>query len=76
MDDIFIRYVELPLSVRAFTCLDDNGDFNIYANSRLSYELIQEALTHEVTHIKCGHFHSSMSIRAIEMEADKKLIFG
>lgn len=40
MDDIFIRYVELPLSVRAFTCLDDNGDFNIYANSRLSYELI------------------------------------
>ena len=76
MDDIFIRYIELPPNVRAFTCLDDNGDFNIYANSRLSYELIQVALNHEVTHIKCGHFHSNMSIRAIEREADRKLIFG
>ena len=38
MDEFILRLVELSSKVNAVTVLDDNEDFNVYVNSRLSEE--------------------------------------
>lgn len=57
MDNYIVRIVKLPRSVRGFTIPDENGDYNIYLNDRLSDEGLVEAYDHEVQHIEAGHFY-------------------
>ena len=47
--NVFIREMKMPLTIRAFTVPDENGDYNIYINSDLSDEAKEEALKHEKT---------------------------
>ena len=63
---IFIREMKMPLSIRAFTVPDENGDFNIYVNSDLSDEAKAEALNHEKLHIENNDFNSNDLARKIE----------
>ena len=63
---IFIREMKMPLSIRAFTVPDENGDFNIYVNSDLSDEAKEEALEHEKKHIENDDFTSGDLARKIE----------
>ena len=71
MDDIICRFIELPPRVNAVTVVDENGDFNIYVNSRLSTEEQRKAFSHEKRHIKKAHFHSLKSVEECEDEAKK-----
>ena len=56
----------MPLTVRAFTLPDANGDFNIYLNEDLSAEAMERALKHEKLHIQRNDFSSTLPARFIE----------
>ena len=63
---IFIRETKMPLTIRAFTVPDENGDYNIYINSDLSDEAKKSALEHEKRHIENNDFESDELARKIE----------
>lgn len=65
---IFCRYLDMPVSTKAFTSADRRGDYNIFLNSRLSYEDRRKAYDHEVRHILCDHFRSDVTARQAERE--------
>ncbi len=67
MSEIIVRIIDMPTSVRGYTSLDPNGDYNIYINGRMSYS--QQILTynHERRHIARDDFSDKKSI--LEAEA-------
>ncbi len=71
MDAIIIRLIDLPLTVRGFTVKDENDDYNIYINARLSDDVRAEAFRHEVDHIRRGHFYDYKSV--VEKELENKI---
>lgn len=70
MEDIFIRPIYLPACVRGITAIDENGDYNVYVNSSLPPDLQEQAVKHELFHIKSGHFYNYDSVKQNEVEAD------
>lgn len=66
MNSVFIRAIKMPLTLRAFTVPDSNGDFNIYINEDLSDEAKRKSLEHEKRHITKNDFHSPFPVGAIE----------
>ncbi len=60
----------MPLTIRAFTIPDANGDFNIYINESLSDEAKQKSLAHEKLHIEHGDFQKNTFARIIEQRCD------
>ena len=63
---IFIREIKMPLTIRAFTVPDANGDFNIYINEDLSDAAKRKSLEHEKTHISRNDFQKEISAKLIE----------
>lgn len=47
MKTVLVRYINLPSTVNAVTVVDENGDYNVYINERLSYYEKFRALEHE-----------------------------
>lgn len=70
MNNIFIRQIKMPLTIRAFTVPDANGDFNIYINDELSEEAKQKSFEHEKAHIENNDFCSLDLARVIEKSAE------
>lgn len=68
MGEVIIRYVNLPLSVKAYTLTDPNDDFNIYINSNHSIDEQEKAKAHELSHIEKGHFFNGQSASMCESE--------
>lgn len=66
MNLIFIREIEMPLTVRGFTVPDANGDFNIYINRDLSDAAKRKSIEHEKTHIRRNDFQKELSVKLIE----------
>jgi hypothetical protein len=64
--DYCIRYVNLPYTVNGVTVMDEEGFFNVYINSRLSYECQQKAIKHELTHIARDDFFRENKLEEIE----------
>ena len=52
----YIRYIDLPCSVKGFTVKDEFNFYNIYTNARLSAKEQNEAINHELRHIKNNDF--------------------
>ncbi len=67
MENIILRELDMPLTVRAFTIPDANGNFNIYININLSDEAKRKSLEHEMLHINNNDFGSDDMARNIEM---------
>ncbi len=67
---MIIRKINLPVEVPGVTVLDENGDYNVYLNDRLSHDAQAEALRHEVEHIKQGHFYKWEDIVLLEEQAE------
>lgn len=63
---IFIREIKMPLTIRAFTLPDANGDFNIYINEDLSDAAKRKSLAHEKMHIMRNDFQKDLSATVIE----------
>ena len=70
---MIIRKIELPIGVDGITVLDENGDYNVYLNDRLSYDAQAEAFLHEVEHIKQGHFYTDEDIILLEERAEYEI---
>lgn len=68
MDAMIIRMIELPWGVKGLTVKDEEGDFNVYINSRLSEDKRVEAFEHELDHIKRGHFYDQKPVFVKELE--------
>lgn len=67
---IFVRLIRFPsTAVRAVTLPNDDGTFDIYINERLPEELRQEALEHELKHIRKDHFYNDDPVWVNEAEA-------
>lgn len=66
MEEIWIRYVDLPCRVNGITVQDENGFYNVYINARLSIAAQREAIEHELTHINRDDFYSLESIQKVE----------
>jgi len=45
---------------------DADGNYNIYINARLSFDVQQDAIAHELSHVEHGDFDSNDDIRAVE----------
>lgn len=70
MNEFYVRYVELPYTVKAVTIPNTEGDFDIYINSTLDEVQQHKALTHEIKHIKKDHFYTDTKpIEVVEDEA-------
>ncbi len=63
---IFVREIKMPLTIRAFTIPDANGDFNIYINEGLSDAAKKKSLEHEKNHISRNDFQKEISAKLIE----------
>lgn len=72
MNSVFIRAIKMPLTLRAFTVADSDGNFNIYINEDLSDEAKRKSLEHEKLHITKNDFYSGMSAGAIEALLESK----
>lgn len=68
MDVLIIREVELPYTVGGATIIDENGDYNVYINSRLSPDRKVKAFRHEIDHIRKNHFGSDKTVAEKESE--------
>ena len=66
MEDIFVRLKDLPYGMTAVTILDEDGDYNVYVNARLSYDGQLQAQRHEMVHIQLDDFYYSRSIEEAE----------
>lgn len=70
MTDYFVRFVEFPQHIKAVTLPNSDGTFDIYVNSALDEIERQNALNHELRHIKKDHFYDfSKDIKTVENEA-------
>lgn len=67
---MIIRKIDLPTEVSGITVLDENGDYNVYLNDKLSYDAQADAFRHEVEHIRQGHFHRLEDIMTLEEQAE------
>jgi len=66
MEQIIVRCINLPCAVKGFVREDENGDYNIYINARLSYDTQTKALRHELRHVKRDDFYSDAGIEDVE----------
>lgn len=66
---IIVRYISLPYTVFGITVPNDNGDFSVYINSKLSDKKKKEAVEHEIKHIKLDHFYDNNPVELNELEA-------
>lgn len=66
MDQIIVRYIDLPAKMKGFVKVDCDGDYNIYININLGYFEQQKALDHELKHIKNGDFYNANDILDVE----------
>ena len=66
MNEIYVRLLSLPMTIRGVTVTDEEGDYNIYINSSLTPDPQTLVLKHEMTHIERNDFASFSDIFEIE----------
>ena len=71
-DDIIVRYLSFKSTVNAVTVIDEDGNYNVYNNDRLSYEAQQEAYEHELYHIEHGHIYNYEPVTDCEAETKEQ----
>lgn len=71
MNDIYIRLIKLPSSVRGFTAPDADGNYNVYINEGLTPEQARKTYRHELKHIRQGDIESPEESGNIELEGHK-----
>ena len=69
VEDIYIRGIKLPHTVKGVVVVDENGDYNIYINNLLNYEMQLKTAEHEIKHIKLNHFYNYDPVIYNEIEA-------
>ncbi len=70
-ENIFVRTIPMPMSVRAFTIPDASGDYNVYINEALSPEQQLKSFEHETRHIRNDDFFRDETAVMIENRMKK-----
>lgn len=65
-DDIAIRFIDLPASIRGFVVCDADDYKNVYVNARLSYDEQKRVIAHELAHIRNNDFYNDDDIEIVE----------
>lgn len=74
-EDVFVRQVELPLTVKGFVTPNDDGTYSVYLNSLYDEETQRRTLEHELRHLDRNHFErEDASYETLEAEADGLLV--
>jgi len=58
MNEIIVRYMDMPTTVKGVAVKDADGDYNVYINPRLGDVAQVLAYEHELRHINRGDFES------------------
>lgn len=58
--DVTVRVIELPAKVRGVTLPNADGTYSVYVNAALSPNVQQEALLHELYHIRNDHLYTAL----------------
>lgn len=66
MDNLYLRYLDLPCTIKGLTIQDEEGNYNIYLNSRLTYEANLKTLQHEINHINNNDFTNPIHVSKME----------
>lgn len=66
MENVFLRYIPLPATVKGLTIQDSEGNYNVYLNARLTHEANLDTFQHEIQHIRNDDFSKYAHIREIE----------
>lgn len=64
--DFVVRFIPLPLHIRAFTVVDNDGICNIYINQSMPHNRQVASFKHELAHIIRDDFCGRTDIRAVE----------
>lgn len=71
MNDVIIRFISLPHTVRGVTVTNPDLTYNIYINSNLPPDIQESAYKHEMRHIGYNDFDNFDDILKIENRAQK-----
>lgn len=71
MEDVFIRYTNLPTSIASFVVTNSDATFTIILNSRLCRERLVLAYEHELKHIQNGDYDRKCGVDLVEVYAHK-----
>lgn len=63
---IYVRYKDFDYAVRGFTIQDEQGDYNVYINSRYSSSSQRRTFIHELKHIRNRDFDKLIPAHIIE----------
>lgn len=69
MDNIYVVYADMPVSVRSYVVVNADESYTIVINSRLSYEQNLVSYNHELDHILNGDYEKGCSADLIEISA-------
>lgn len=69
MENVFVKLIELPYSIRSYVVLNKDQTYTIVLNSRLSHEQNLISYQHEIDHIKNGDYEKKCSVDWIEINA-------
>lgn len=68
-----VNEIDLPISIRAFTVVDENGIPTVFVNRRYCAEREREACRHEKAHIDHDDFYALESADVIERVRHEEL---
>lgn len=71
MDDINVKFLQLPTTVRAYVVSNSDMTYTIVLNSALSREQNIISYAHELDHIRNGDYEKKCSADLIEFYAHK-----
>lgn len=66
MEDIIVRYLNLPASTRGSVLQDEEGNYNIYLNARHASSQLSKTLQHELHHITNNDLQKQLHIKNFE----------
>jgi len=66
MDDVIVRFVDMPTKIKGMTVLDEDGNYNVYINDRLSHDMRMEVYEHEMMHVKRLDHYRDIDIKVKE----------
>ena len=65
-DNIIVRLLDLPHTIKGFCSPSPDGTYNIYVNARHTREMQDKTVEHELKHIEECDFETDKSVSVLE----------
>lgn len=70
------RLIKLPMAVRGMTVTDPDGNYNVYINKNMAYEVQRLTYYHEAEHIMNDDLYMDEPVYLLENRANYKVKGG